>query len=148
MVSSVLPRPSVLFKVPVTFKKVAWFGEHVICRCSLAQDLFFSKNKPAHRLHTYGWSIAIWLLRFFEETSLRDACSYGRQSSLLRKPLNEIRVGKRWVQCKPKFDYGFLDMRHPFFQTKLFLTSRCPFLITFTTKSYLRSETYTAYKFL
>jgi len=37
------------------------------------------------------------------------------------------------------------DIRH--FQTKLFLTSRRPFLITFTPKSYLRSEIYIAYKF-
>jgi len=33
------------------------------------------------------------------------------------------------------------------FPVQLFLTSRCPFLITFTTKSHLRSETHTAYKF-
>jgi len=37
------------------------------------------------------------------------------------------------------------DIRY--FRTKPFLTSRRPFLIIFTTKSYLRSETYAAYKF-
>jgi len=36
---------------------------------------------------------------------------------------------------------GTRDIRY--FQTKLFLTSRPPFLITFTTKSYLRSEKHT-----
>jgi len=40
---------------------------------------------------------------------------------------------------------GTCDIRY--FRTKLFLTSRHPFLITFTTKSYLRSETYIACKF-
>jgi len=45
-------------------------------------------------------------------------------------------------------DYAFLgtcDIRY--FWNKPFLTSRPPLLNTFTTKSYLRSETYTAYKF-
>jgi len=39
------------------------------------------------------------------------------------------------------------DAWPPIFPVQLFLTSRRPFLITFTTKSYLRSETHTAYKF-
>jgi len=39
------------------------------------------------------------------------------------------------------------DMSHPLFQDQLLLTSRRPFLITFKTKSYLRSETHRAYKF-
>jgi len=34
-----------------------------------------------------------------------------------------------------------------YFQTKLILTSLRPFLITYTTKPYVRSETYIAYKF-
>jgi len=37
------------------------------------------------------------------------------------------------------------DIRY--FRTTQFLTSRRPFLIIFTTKSYLRSESFTAYKF-
>jgi len=40
---------------------------------------------------------------------------------------------------------GTCDIRY--FRTTLFLTSRRPFSITFTKKSYLRSETYIAYKF-
>jgi len=39
------------------------------------------------------------------------------------------------------------DMWHPLCPEQLFLTSRSPFLFTFTTKSYLRSETHVAYKF-
>jgi len=38
-------------------------------------------------------------------------------------------------------------MCHPFFTAQLFLTSRRPFSITFTRKSYLRSETHLAYEF-
>jgi len=40
---------------------------------------------------------------------------------------------------------GTCDIRY--FRNKLFLTSRGPFLITCTTKSYLHSEAYTAYHF-
>jgi len=62
--------------------------------------------------------------------------------SLLRKPSNTIRVGKGRVLCNPKFDYVFLGHVRSIifdFPTSIF--------ITFTTKSYLRSETHIAYKF-
>ena len=39
------------------------------------------------------------------------------------------------------------DMRQPSFSHQLFLTSRRSFLITFTTKSYLHSETHTVHNF-
>jgi len=48
---------------------------------------------------------------------------------------------------------NFQNLRFPgtcnvhYFQTKLILTSLRPFLITYTTKPYVRSETYIAYKF-
>jgi len=47
---------------------------------------------------------------------------------------------KLWLQFP-----GTCDVRVS--RTKLFLTSRRPFLVTFATKSYLSSETHIAYKF-
>ena len=49
-----------------------------------------------------------WISRF---------CTCG----LLRKPLNAVRVGKRRVQCNPKFDYNFLgDMASTTFRPNYF----------------------------
>jgi len=68
--------------------------------------------------------------------------------TLPRKPLIAMRAGKGMVPGNPTFDYSFLGhVTSVFFRSKLFLTSRRPFLITFTRKSYLHNKTYIAYKF-
>jgi len=66
--------------------------------------------------------------------------------TLLRKPLSAIRVGKSRMKCNLKLDYIFLGHMTSAISGTNSLIPRRPFLITFITKSYLRRETYLAYK--